>query len=738
MLEFIAAVAAAIGMVAPVVKNLGEIAKGGRQMLDFADHILARFAKKGSNGQQQAELRVALAQVAAMPQVEFDKKAEEIIDVELADKPPEYRKAVTEYVKLIPPRLRATFSRPEDPSGTTVPAKWSATRGEDILPFLPPRPPMFSEGDSPPEASRWILTERLGIGGFGEVWKARSKTMQNSYSAFKFCLDPVSQQRIFENELENIELVKNELIDHPNIVKLIDAYLESDAPWLQYEYIPGGDLGQLAGTWPNELAVRAALAVKTIGILADTLGHCHNELPRKVIHRDMKPANVLVGKNGTLKITDFGISDTQARQALEEARIATASGASYTTPSLVRWANTPMYASPQQRKGEDSHTSDDVHALGVMLYQMLLGNLNLELGVDMWQDLEEQYVCAELLDLLSRSVAARIDRRFQNASELAEALARLPKKLIVEPVVISVADQEAQLYDEIDRRVDDARAKNETARQQLDRREWKAAVATLEAIFHPVMRDEDLYTRAVQHRDGKRFLNGLGMEFALVPAGTFWMGGQDGNCGDKQVTIDRDFYIGVCPVTQEEWQKVMGSNPSHFRKGGGGADKLSGVSDADLRRYPVESVSWNDCQVFIKKLNESLKETGWMYRLPREAEWEYACRGAAITQALCGWNFYLRSPTTTLSAQQANLSISALNRTCKVGLYEANSLGLFDMHGNVWEWCEDAYDGATRVRRGGCWANAAEYCRAATRFGHAPIDLDIGLGLRLARVPSGK
>ncbi len=562
--------------------------------------------------------------------------------------------------------------------------------------------------------------------------------MKNSYSAFKFCLDPVSQQRIFENELENVELVKNELIDHPNVVKLIDAYLKGDSPWLQYEYIPGGDLGQLVGTWPNDLAVRATLAVKTIGILADTLGHCHNELSRKVIHRDMKFANVLVGKNGTLKITDFGISDTQARQALEEARMANATGVSCTTPSLVRWANTPMYASPQQRRGEDSHPSDDVHALGVMLYQMLLRDLNLELGVDMWSDLEEQYVCQELLDLLSRAVAARVDRRFPTAAELAEALARLPGKLIVEPVIVSVPDPKKQLYEEIDRLVDDARAKNEAARQHLERREWKSAVATLETVFHPVLRDEDLYTRAIQHRDGKRFINGLGMEFVIVPGGTFWMGGQDGNCGDKQVTIDRDFFIGVYPVTQDEWQRVMGASPSHFRNGGAGADKLSGVSDADLKRFPVESVSWNDCQVFIKKLNESQKETGWMYRLPREAEWEYACRGAATTQALCGWNFYLRTPTNTLSAQQANFSDSALGRTCKVGLYEANSLGIFDMHGNVWEWCEDAYDGSLRVIRGGSWYYAADYCRAAYRNGNTPTYANYYLGLRLARVPSGK
>ena len=218
-----------------------------------------------------------------------------------------------------------------------------------------------------------------------------------------------------------------------------------------------------------------------------------------------------------------------------------------------------------------------------------------------------------------------------------------------------------------------------------------------------------------KHRDGERFINGLGMEFVIVPGGTFWMEGWHGYCGKEQVTIDRDFYIGVYPVTQDEWQKVMGDNPSHFRKGGAGADKLSGVSDADLKRFPVESVSWNDCQVFIKKLNESQKETGWMYRLPREAEWEYACRGAATTQALFGWNFYLRAPTNTLSAQQANIKDSALRSTCSVGLYEANSLGLFDMQGNVWEWCEDACDGSTRVDRGGGWYDAAEVCRAAFR-----------------------
>ncbi len=257
MLEFVAAVAAAIASVAPVMKNLGEIAKGGRQMLDFADYIYRRFVPKGSNGQHQVVLRRVLEQAAAMPQVEFDKKAEEIIDVELADKPPEYRKAVTEYVKLIPPRIRTSFSRPEDPSGTTVPATWSATRPEDIVAVSAASPADVPRGRFAAR-SRVVGSSRNASASVASAKSGRpaARPCRTAIPRFKFCLDPVSQQRFFENELENIELVKNELIDHPNIVKLIDAYLEGETPWLQYEYVPGGDLGQLVGTWPNQLAVR--------------------------------------------------------------------------------------------------------------------------------------------------------------------------------------------------------------------------------------------------------------------------------------------------------------------------------------------------------------------------------------------------------------------------------------------------------------------------------------------------
>ena len=744
MLEFVSAVVGAIAVTAPVIRDLGDIAKGGNQFLRFVDNIWGRFFKKGEAVRPQVETRQAMGEIAAMPPKEYEEKVDKIVESapELKDKPPEYKKAVADYAKQIKQQLNYGFSRPEDPSGTTVPLQWAVGRPEEVPKVLPPRFSRFQGGESPPRAEQWELTERLGLGGFGEVWKARHDEMDDHYTAFKFCLDPVSQELILKNEMKNIGIVQRELADQPNIVKLLGAALKVETPWLQYEYISGGDLAGLVATWPNSLEVRAKNAVHNLTILATTLGYCHTKLSSVVVHRDMKFGNVLISPTGLLKITDFGIGSTQARKAIDEAMINGTSTLSLVTPSLpdeVRWAKTPIYASPQQRRGQDPHPGDDVHALGVMLYQMLKNNINLELGVDMWQDLEEQHICKELLTVLNRSVASDAKRRYQNGFELADALKSLPEKLIAKPVVVSVTDLRKKLHADISDCYSDADTKNATARQQLDRREWAAAVTTLESIFHERMRDRDLYLRATQHRDGTRFINGIGMEFIRVPNGTFWVGGKDGNCGDNQVKIDRDFFIGVYPVTQEEWQKVMGTNPSAFRKGGSGADKLTGVPDGDLKRFPVESISWNDCQVFIKKLNESMKETGWMYRLPREAEWEYACRGAATTRELCSWNFYFESPTNTLSAQQANFSDSALQRTTKVGSYDPNPCGIFDMHGNVWEWCEDVYDssGPYRVIRGGGWISSAEYCAAAYRNRNVPSDSNSLLGLRLARVPSG-
>jgi formylglycine-generating enzyme required for sulfatase activity len=221
----------------------------------------------------------------------------------------------------------------------------------------------------------------------------------------------------------------------------------------------------------------------------------------------------------------------------------------------------------------------------------------------------------------------------------------------------------------------------------------------------------------------------------MVPSGSFWMGGGGGQPGDRQVTIEQPFYIGVYPVTQAQWQAVMGNNPSYFDKSeGGGPD------------HPVEQVSWEDAQQFIEKLNAREQRHGLVYRLPTEAEWEYSCRGRATSKEDCSYHFYLDRPSNSLDSTQANFDGNYpeggaskgpyLQRTIKVGSYKPNRLGICDMHGNVWEWCADA-EGADRVFRGGSWLYDGSLCQAAYRRWNASSSRYNNLGFRLAAVPSG-
>jgi formylglycine-generating enzyme required for sulfatase activity len=241
--------------------------------------------------------------------------------------------------------------------------------------------------------------------------------------------------------------------------------------------------------------------------------------------------------------------------------------------------------------------------------------------------------------------------------------------------------------------------------------------------------------------------NSLGMKFVLVPRGTFWMGGGGGQPGDRQVEIAHDFYLGVYQVTQQQWQAIMGRNPSWFSRTGTGKDKVKEVSDADLAQFPVELVSWEDVQQFIRKLKERDKgHAGWVPRLPTEEEWEYACRGAACSREDCSFDFYFDQPTNDLSSTQANFNGNDpagsaakgpyLERTAKVGSYQPNRLGIYDLHGNVWEWT-DSVDGSDQVLRGGCWYRVGSHCRAANRISRAPSLRRYSLGFRLALCPSG-
>jgi len=227
--------------------------------------------------------------------------------------------------------------------------------------------------------------------------------------------------------------------------------------------------------------------------------------------------------------------------------------------------------------------------------------------------------------------------------------------------------------------------------------------------------------------------NNLGMKFVLMPAGSFTMGspetekGRDADENQHLVTITQPFYLQATEVTQEQWQKAMGGNPSYLQ---------------DCDDCPVENVSWYDVQNFIEKLNAMEGVT--YYRLPSEAEWEYAARAGSTTA------FSFGNDEEELG-EYAWYGENSSDKTHAVGTRKPNAWGLYDMHGNVVEWVEDDrhdnYDGAPgdgthwvddprgtyRVFRGGAHIGGAQYCRSANRDGNWPDARDGVLGFRLAR-----
>ena len=236
---------------------------------------------------------------------------------------------------------------------------------------------------------------------------------------------------------------------------------------------------------------------------------------------------------------------------------------------------------------------------------------------------------------------------------------------------------------------------------------------------------------------GSSFKNSLGQTFILIPAGTFTMGSPSSELGrfpdetQHQVTLTKAFWMMTTEVTQAQWQAVMGSNPSHF----------SGCPTC-----PVEWVSWDDVQGYVTEVNKRGEGT---YSLPTEAQWEYAYRAGSTTA------FY-NGAITKPDGDDPNLNaigwyaFNSGNRTHLVAQQTANAWGLYDMSGNVWEWCQDWYGsysssppvdptgpstGSYRVSRGGCWYSIARYCRAALRDSSEPAYGSNYIGFRLALSP---
>ena len=673
-------------------------------------------------------------------------------------------------------------SRPKD--RPTIHASSSAKQGTMEAPSAKqPAPEPRAPAPKPAGAGRkeglpagigpYQISRELGRGAFGVVYQGHDPKLKRDVAIKVLNKDALSSARAVERFLREARVVAQ--MHHGHIVPVYELGEHDGCHYIASRFVPGRTLADLV----PEGGLEPAEAVRLVLQLLEALAYAHE---MNVLHRDVKAANAIVDTKGHLYLMDFGLAGWVGQTEGRATKDGTVMG-------------TPAYMPPEQARGDIQHLSaaSDQYSAGVVLYELLTGRVPFEGGPPLallYNVIETPPprpsgfrlgLDPQLEALCLRALAKKPEERFGSCLEFAEALRtwQAGRGSATAVVVPQVAEG---LPEVIPLQVDRVPAQEtavrvpEPPRRRKARRPPKAGsffakrwpwvlsgaavmlalglAVLLFALGSGTLRrigkegSEKQQQPAVWNatKPGDVSTNTLGMRFAFVPAGSFWMGGGDGKPGDKQVTIANDFFLGVHPVTQAEWRLLMADSnpdPSWFSRRGGGAGVVKDVSDADLARFPVEQVTWDDTQVFITGLNERERGSGWMYRLPTEAEWEYACRGRASSKEDCSFSFYFIEPTNDLSSDQANFDgrhpagngKPGIWRGCttKVGSFEANRLGLFDMHGNVWQWCNDA-SGSGRVLRGGSW-KAGQGCRAAYRISRAPWFRNSDVGLRLALVP---
>jgi TPR repeat protein/serine/threonine protein kinase len=403
---------------------LGGLIPGVGSLAEVAGKILENY-------RQQRRLNQLRSDIEQMLQAQREQVRQEVqaIVLELLPQQPQHQQQLATYLELIPEFARRSLTRPEDRRGHTVPPQLLLDDPAQLAQLLPPRLPRFAPGNTLPGADNWQLVRLLGLGGFGEVWLAENEL--GLHRAVKFCLHSQAQQRLLAHEGRLVHQVLRHshtlLSQGHGIVPLLDANLKADPPWLAYEYVDGGDLSdlimELSGQPPH---TRGRLGVEYLIRLAEVVGQFHR-LDPPVVHRDLKPGNVLLKRAGQqvwLRVADFGISQLAAAEQWERWRKETGSNSQGTTYYL-RGAFTPLYASPQQQAGLPPDVRDDVYSLGVIGWQLVVGEVQRgrPTGREAKRVICQQCGLSEgVVEVLERCWEDKPEERPKDGVELAELL----------------------------------------------------------------------------------------------------------------------------------------------------------------------------------------------------------------------------------------------------------------------------------------------------------------------------
>lgn len=423
---------------------LGEIPLGG-VLCDVCEDVWVRWKEQ----QQTTPIQKELQQVTGASREQMATEVDQIVKKVAADQPQAVQEKLKIYINSVPGTLRSSFRRPEDTRGMTVPSSFTFSSSIQLVTVLPGHLPRFKVGDRPLLGVPLQLTELLGVGGFGEVWKAEDVQFKGiAPVALKFCLDP-SAAKSLRHEAGLLDQVMKQG-GGKGIVTLKRAYLEADPICLEYEYVAGGDLtGLIHKIQKMPAPKRIELSRQIIRQLADVVGRMHRLSP-PVIHRDLKPANVLTrltpeGKSQLL-VADFGIGGIAAEKQVEGERYGTTTRGDLLA-TIAHGSCTPLYASPQQKAGERPDPRDDVHALGVMWYQLLMGDPTHGIAADYADDLRGLGVEETEIRLLGSCVAAKAPRRPADGADLAAQISNLLHK--VEETVKTVTDTASSTATEV-------------------------------------------------------------------------------------------------------------------------------------------------------------------------------------------------------------------------------------------------------------------------------------------------
>ena len=660
------------------------------------------------------------------------------------------------------------------------------------------------------QAGKYRISRTLGQGGFGITYEAEQVLLRRKVAVKEFFMKDCCErnestshvtvgtgsQRALVEKFRSKFIREAQMIagmDHPHIVRVLDVFEENDTAYYVMENLPGGSLSEKV---KREGPLPEAEAVKFIRQVSSALAYIHAQ---NTVHLDVKPSNILLNGKGEAVLIDFGIS-----KHYDEAGEQTSS-----TPVGISKGYAPL---EQGRDGDVSQfkPSTDIYALGATLYHLLTGSVPPEASIVNEDGLDRPAgLSHRTLEAIRNAMQPRRKDRPQTLEPYKNLLedrsvgdseedektiivGNAPKSKAPEPAPAKPAPASAASKP--------AAPASAPAKKNINKKVWIAVAAGIVALVllllpeepepdQPVVTEnktevvqsepeeltsqpkagsttttktpaDDTQTNAhatpanqttsqaktmqespatdsnsdvtITKNGNKTTYTVKGVSFTMVSVGggslemgataEQWYEADNAERPAHNVTL-RGFSIGESEVTQELWKVVMGNNPSYFKLG----DK-----------YPVEQVSYDDCKTFIRKLNEL---TGKTFRLPTEAEWEYAARGGR----------HSRGKVYAGSDNMSNVgwyNANAGGTTHPVKNKGVNELGLYDMSGNVWEWCNDwfgeyGYDdltnprgpssGSTRILRGGSWYNGAWHCRVSFRSGEASSLRTYIVGFRLAQ-----